>query len=140
MSRNWILITALSILSLGCSEKATDQNPDASAEQDCSADSDADGVDDCTEAEIGTDPEAADSDGDGLTDAEEMDCGSDPLDAEELWDACGWEDNDPGNVESTGNSYGDIMNNFALVDQCGEMVDMWDFHGEYHVLYMTAAW
>ncbi|MDP6934965.1 MAG: hypothetical protein QGG40_18735 [Myxococcota bacterium] len=108
----------------------------------CSADSDADedGLDDCEEEELGTDPELEDSDNDGFTDAEEIDCVSNPLDEDEFCYACGWEHNDPGDLESTGTDEGDVMDNFSLVDQCGEMVDIWDFHGEYHVLYQTAAW
>mgnify|MGYP004354692273 FL=1 len=31
------------------------------------------------------------------------------------------------------------MENVALVDQCGERVNMYDFAGAYHVMYMTTA-
>lgn len=109
---------------------------------DCSADVDADGdgIDDCAEQELGTDAERADSDGDGLSDKEELDCVSNPLDAQEQCYGCGWEHNDPGDIASTGSAVGDVMANLQLEDQCGEVVDTWDFYGEYHVLYMTAAW
>ena len=103
-------------------------------------DSDGDGVFDCDEQELGTDPQNIDSDGDGLTDKEEVDCVSNPLDAAEQCYACGWEHNDPGTLTSTGNEIGDVVANLQLNDQCGETVDVWDFYGEYHVLYMTAAW
>ena len=111
-------------------------------DNECSADSDSDGdgIDDCAEQELGTDATLADSDGDGLSDKEELDCVSNPLDATEQCYACGWEHNDPGNIESTGSEIGDVMANLQLEDQCGEVVDTWDFYGEYHVLYMTAAW
>ena len=114
----------------------------ACAEKECSseADGDADGLNDCDEETLGTDPELADSDGDGLSDKEELDCVSDPLNADEQCYACGWEHNDPGDLTSTGNAEGDVIANIELVDQCGEMVNIWDFHGEYHVLYVTAAW
>ena len=46
-------------------------------------DSDADGLDDDLEADLGTDPYAADTDGDGYDDAEELLAGSDPNDASE---------------------------------------------------------
>lgn len=105
-----------------------------------SSDLDQDGLNDCLEEELGTDPNLADSDADGQTDSEELDCVSDPLDASEQCYACGWEHNDPGTIESNGAGVGDVVDNISLVDQCGEMADLWDFHGEYHVLYMTAAW
>jgi len=103
-------------------------------------DPDNDGLSDCDEEALGTDPLLADTDGDGFDDAAEIDCVSDPLNVEEVCYECGWEHNDPGTLESTGSGDGDVVDNIQLVDQCGEMVDLWDFHGEYHVLYMTAAW
>ncbi len=104
------------------------------------ADSDGDGLDDCAEQELGTDPEMVDSDGDGYSDADELDCVSDPTNADEQCYACGWEHNDPGDLVSTGSDYGDVVANLELPDQCNEVADLWDFHGEYHILYMTAAW
>jgi hypothetical protein len=105
-----------------------------------SEDSDDDGLTDAEEAELGTNPMEEDSDGDGLTDAEEIDCVSDPMNGDEQCYVCGWEHNDPDNLESTGSSVDDVMDDFQLVDQCGEMVNIWDFYGEYHILYTTAAW
>lgn len=105
-----------------------------------SSDLDGDGLNDCEEVELGTNPESADSDGDGFTDAEEVDCVSNPSDGDEICYACGWGHNDPGDLSSTGSDEGDVVDNISLVDQCGEYVDLWDFYGEYHVLYMTAAW
>jgi hypothetical protein len=125
----------LLLLSAGCTEQV-DADPACSA----SSDADGDGLDDCTEEELGTDPNSDDSDDDGFTDAEELDCVSNPLDGEERCYACGWEHNDPGTLVTDGQRKGDIMDNIQLVDQCGEMVDLWDFYGEYHVLYLTAAW
>ena len=110
------------------------------AECSVEEDADADGLNDCEEEEQGTDPELADSDGDGLSDGEEIECVSNPLDASEQCYTCGWGHNDPGDLVSTGSAVGDVIDNIQLVDQCGEMVDIWDFYGEYHVLYMTAAW
>ncbi len=46
-------------------------------------DSDADGLDDDLEADLGTDPYAADTDGDGYDDTEELLAGSDPNDPED---------------------------------------------------------
>ena len=116
--------------------------PESNEDAACSPDSDLDGagLDDCSEEQLGTDPEAADSDGDGLSDAEEIDCVSNPLDIDEVCYACGWEHNDPGDLTSTGTEVGDVIANIAMVDQCGDTVELWDFHGEYHVMYRTAAW
>lgn len=103
-------------------------------------DSDADGLFDCDEEALGTDPLNADSDGDGFSDAAELDCVSDPLNIDEACYECGWAHNDPGDLISEGADTNDVLADVQLVDQCGEMVDLWDFHGEYHILYMTAAW
>ena len=81
-----------------------------------------------------------DSDGDGVEDCIELDCGSDSLDSEEQCFACGWTRNDPGDLESTGSSEGDVIANLRFIDQCGEEVSLWDFAGEYHILWMTASW
>ena len=130
MKRQWILFMVLAVSCI--SEK----------EEEClvDTDSDSDGLDDCDEVELGTDPENPDSDGDGFTDNEEVDCVSDPTNGDEQCYACGWEHNDPGNLQSDGANVGDVVANLQMVDQCGDMVDLWDFHGEYHVLYQTAAW
>jgi len=53
---------------------------------------------------------------------------------------CGWPRNDPGDLVSTGASTGDVIANFQGHDQCGELVDLWDFHGDYTVIFLTAAW
>lgn len=46
------------------------------------ADTDADGIIDCTEGEMGTDPQLFDTDQDGLGDGRELDIGTDPLDSD----------------------------------------------------------
>lgn len=103
-------------------------------------DADGDGLDACTEADLGTDDTRADSDGDGATDGEEVDCRSDPLDTAEQCYACGWDRGDPGTLTATGAAEGDTIANLSFVDQCGESVDLWDFAGTHTVLFMTAAW
>jgi len=129
---HWLL--PLGIALAGCGEDAGEERCDPEG------DADADGLLDCDEQELGTDPLNADSDGDGFSDAAELDCVSDPLNIEEACYECGWEHNDPGTLTSEGSGQNDVVGDIQLVDQCGEMVDMWDFHGEYHILYMTAAW
>ena len=136
--------------SQGCGQCSDELDADSDGLAECdelelgtdpeSADSDGDGLNDSEEVALGTDPLSVDTDGDGFDDAVEADCVSNPLDADEVCYSCGWEHNDPGNLESTGSAKGDVVDNIQLVDQCGDMVDLWDFHGQYHVLYMTAAW
>jgi hypothetical protein len=104
------------------------------------SDLDGDGISYEDEIAQGTNPDLMDSDGDGIDDADEMLCGSDPMNAEEVCYKCGWKRNDPGRLASTGSEIGDLIENVQMVDQCGEMVSIWDFYGEYHILYMTAAW
>ncbi len=123
---------------LACGEASTKGPGDTG--RDCDADADADGLDDCAEAELGTDPGVADSDGDGLSDGEEADCVSDPLDPDEQCYACGWAHNDPGTLTATGADVGDTIANLTLVDQCEEPVALWDFAGAYTVAFLTAAW
>ena len=137
------MIPALVGLS-ACSPKPdmADSGTPGSGTGDCDAtiDSDGDGLHDCAEEALGTDPMSEDSDGDGISDLDETDCSSDPLDAADACYECGWARNDPGTLSSTGSDIGDTVDNIALVDQCGEVTNIWDFYGEYHVLYMTAAW
>ena len=113
-----------------------------SAEEQCveGQDSDADGLQDCIELDIGTDMTLPDSDGDGLTDSEEIDCISDPLNGDEMCYSCGWEHNDPDTLVSTGAEEGDTIANIRLSDQCGDEVALWDFHGAYQIVYMTVGW
>jgi hypothetical protein len=104
------------------------------------SDNDACGLTDAEEIAIGSDPFKLDTDGDGIDDCGEVECVSNPADANEKCYACGWKHNDPGNLVSTGNTPGSIIANVGLMDQCGELVDLWDFAREYHILWMTAAW
>ena len=103
-------------------------------------DSDGDGLDDCAEVELGTNPTSPDSDDDGVDDGDEIACVSNPNDPSEVCYSCGWEHNDPGDLESTGSEVGDTVRNLNLWDQCGEELALWDLAGEYHILYLTAAW
>lgn len=125
------------LLLLGCDPKGDTAD---TAACDASADADGDGLDDCAEADLGTDPEQADSDGDGLSDQEEVDCVSDPTDGDEQCYACGWAHSDPGTLTATGAEEGDTIANLTLADTCSESVSLWDFAGEYHILFMTTSW
>lgn len=125
----WILLFAL-----GCAGSTEEPACDAAS------DLDADGLDDCLEAELGTDKNRADSDGDGVGDGAELDCVSDPLDETEVCYACGWEHNDPGDLAGIGPNEGDTLKNLKMTDQCGETVPMHDLAGDYHILFMTTQW
>lgn len=109
-------------------------------EIDVNLNSDGDCMTDVVELELGTDPYLADSDGDGVSDCAELDCVSDPLDGNEQCYACGWKHNDPDRLVSGGSGIGDIIDNRSLPDQCGDSVALWDLYGEYHIMYLTAAW
>lgn len=104
------------------------------------SDLDGDGISYEDEIAQGTDPDLMDSDGDGTDDADEILCGSDPMNVDEVCYQCGWKRNDPGRLASTGSDIGDLIENVQMTDQCGDNVSIWDFYGEYHILYMTAAW
>jgi hypothetical protein len=117
-----------------------DNNEEIEDEPDPNLDTDEDGITDLEEEELGTNPELADSDEDGIDDIDEIACGSSPTDSEDKCYACGWKQNDPGNLVSDGANVGDVVDDASFPDQCGDWVRLWDFYGEYHILYMTAAW
>jgi hypothetical protein len=112
----------------------------ALSEPDPNQNSDGDCMTDLEEVAAGTDPHQVDGDGDGSSDCDEIACGSNPSDAEQRCYACGWKRNDPDNLVSDGAEIGDVVSNITLTDQCGEQVSLWDFHGQYIIMYMTAAW
>ena len=101
---------------------------------------DGDCMTDVEELAAGTDPKLVDGDGDGASDCDEAACGSDPSNPQEKCYACGWKRNDPHNLVSDGARVGNVVNNIELPDQCGDPVSLWDFHGQYFIMYMTAAW
>jgi hypothetical protein len=107
---------------------------------DGSGNADGDCLTDGEEAEIGTNPTSIDSDGDAVSDCDELACVSDPIDGAETCYTCGWKHNDPGTLVSTGATEGSVIANVDLIDQCGETVPLWDLAGEYHILFLTAAW
>ncbi|MEC8422802.1 MAG: redoxin domain-containing protein, partial [Myxococcota bacterium] len=49
--------------------------------------------------------------------------------------ACGWECEDPGDLSGVAPiTEGEVIPNGRFRDQCGEPVDLWDFHGSYLVI------
>jgi hypothetical protein len=123
------------------------------------ADSDSDGLDDGDEADYGTDPTVADSDGDTYLDGEEVDAGTNPLyEYSHPYTGgynVGYCDTPPVPTGPTGacsfthggSTYnwtcyqiGDVPENFSLIDQYGEYVDLYSFCGQHITLTSGAFW
>lgn len=157
MSRTALLTLSLlmngCVFNIGGKDGAAEGEGEGEAEE---VDSDGDGLTDTEEAEAGTDPATADSDGDTITDAEELDMGIDPLstdsdgdgyDAESKIYTGGWPYNpnkdditDPG--WDSDPDEGQTLPHFEMVDQFGEMVDIYDFAqpGKFMILDVSARW
>ena len=73
------IASVLTLLAAGCGERKDETIADC----DEMSDADSDGLNDCEEEALGSDPAKDDTDGDGLTDLEEFDCGTSALDADE---------------------------------------------------------
>ena len=131
MTKWWQLWPILGLM-VSCGVPDSDIDVYANADGDC--------MTDVEELELGTNPNLADSDGDGVGDCAELDCVSDPLNGSEQCYACGWKLNDPHRLASSGAGIGDVIANRSLPDQCGDSVAIWDMYGEYHIMYLTAAW
>ena len=166
MVRLTLPLFALPILLLGCPPTAddssappeadTDSDTDADGDTDADADADADSDADA-DADADTDPDA-DSDGDGFTDAEEEAAGTNPASA---WSHpyeggynIGTCPNEPVPTGPTGTTYapgpdgefvqwavyteGDVVENFTLLDQHGQQVDLYAFCGHHVALAFDA--
>jgi hypothetical protein len=108
-----------------------DDNCDDAVDEldECSVDTDDDGVPDWEEIELGTDPDQADSDGDGLDDGEEVDLGTDPLDEDTDGDGLtDGEEVDYGLDPTSTDSDGDGVDDYTEVtaDTDGDGLTDWD--------------
>lgn len=124
-----------------------DATEEANGSDPENADSDGDGLDDGTEADLGTNPLSDDTDGDGYADADEVNEGSDPADASSMIYAGGWPYNgDKDAIEepddSTKPAEGVRIPEFVMMDQFGDMVDLYDFAGQGKpiVIDMSTMW
>jgi len=133
-----------------CWESSSDDGEED--EEAAPVDSDGDGLFDDEEEVLGTDPDNADSDGDGFDDLEEVEAGTNP--AYEYSHV--YEGNynvgycEEGMAEATGptssNGHtplyaeGDVVENFTLMDQYGEDVDLYSFCGRNIMLVFSAGW
>jgi len=151
--RSLLFLSGLALTA--CIEKDTDGDglTDAEEEELGSdpevADSDGDGIDDGEEAELGTDPASVDSDGDGYQDGWEVDEGSDPTDADDRIYTGYWPYNPdkdaydaPTSAGETSTSEGSPLLRAELMDQFGDMVDLYDFagQGKYVAVDVSAIW
>ena len=112
-----------------------------------SSDSDGDGLNDYEEAtDLNTDPTQKDSDGDGYWDSWEITEGTDPTDAESKIYTGGWpyqpDKGEGGSMDDASLTVGVEMPRLELMDQFGEMVDLYDFskQGKLTIVDISAMW
>jgi peroxiredoxin len=163
MAPRFLILLSLGLLP-GCTsdeskceeaDTATDCSDDEGG--DANADSDEDGLTDAEEKTLGTDPANADSDGDGFDDGIEIDAGTNPMYefshsytggynvgfCESPYEGSTTGPTGTGSYDgSTWTAYqnGDVTENFTLLDQHGEMVDMYSFCGKHVVFAVGAGW
>ena len=129
--RTLLLSVVLSLVSLGCAQ-ATVVIP---------LDLDGGGLLSDLEEELGTDPDDPDSDGDGWNDGDEVDQNTDPLDENSKPYVGGWSaDGCNQDISATGSKVGDVPEDFALEDQYGDEVSLYDFCNRVVVLIGAAEW
>ncbi|MFT5680907.1 MAG: hypothetical protein ACI8RZ_001813 [Myxococcota bacterium] len=136
---------ALSLLLItGCGEVVVDwpgTEDDVPTLVDEDGDGDEDGLSDSEEDAAGTDPTDADTDNDGWSDGEEVRLGTNPIYSYShpyYGDYnVGWCFEQPAATgPSSGHRYerGDVVENFTLIDQHGEPVDLYSFCGQHVML------
>ncbi len=104
-------------------------------------DSDGDGLLDAQEAELGSDPAAVDSDGDTYSDGDEFAANADLLDPDHHPYQGGWSIGAcRSDIVATGKEEGDVDDNFALLDQFGDTVQLYDFCDRTVYLLFAAFW
>jgi thiol-disulfide isomerase/thioredoxin len=115
---------------------------------DPNLDSDGDGVMDVEEMDLGSDPDNVDSDSDGYEDGWEVEEGSDPASDESRIYTGNWPyQPDKDSIDSVDfvaayNRIGDLFPREKLMDQFGDMVDLYDFagHGKPVIVDISATW
>jgi thiol-disulfide isomerase/thioredoxin len=167
MAPRFLILLSLGLLP-GCTsdeskceeaDTATDCSDDEGG--DANADSDEDGLTDAEEEALGTDPANADSDGDGFDDGIEIDAGTNPMYefshtytggynvgfCESPYGESATGATGTAVITQEGETYtwdaydnGDVLENFTLLDQHGEMVDLYSFCGKHVVFAVGAGW
>lgn len=123
--------TSLLLLAMGCAPVAVEIPLDA----------DQDGLLADVESELGTDPDNPDSDNDGYTDGEELDLGTDPTDGTDRPYLGGWpRDACADSISPTGNQVGEVTDNFELLDQYGDKIELHHFCDHVVLMVSSATW
>lgn len=104
-------------------------------------DTDADGLADEFEAEIGTDPALDDTDGDGFLDGDEWSAFSDPLDETDFEYEGGYAHFPyPDDLVGEGSQVGEAVSDFALNDYYEQLVGLYTFYGNVVHIVSGASW
>lgn len=151
MRSTWLILGSLPLLLGACGDEeqgpATDDGTDTDGDgltdaqealagtDPTLADTDGDGIDDHRELTAGLDPLSSDTDGDGYPDGAEVEGGSDPADAGSWLYRGGWPYNpDKDALEETATEgmvqVGQQLSRARLLDQHGDLVDLYDFAGQ----------
>ena len=147
----WLaLLLVLGLALWGCptapagDDDDNDDNDDVADDDtapDPESDEDEDGLTLAEEEEAGTDPDTADSDGDGWNDGEEYLENWDPTDADDHPYIGGYgRDDCYADFANAVYQPGQIVSDFALVDQHGDTVHLADFCGRVVYLQAGADW
>ena len=149
------LLFLSSLILTACFNKDTDGDGLTDAEEEDfgsdpeSTDSDGDGLTDAEEFELNSDPNSDDSDGDGYLDIWEVNEGTDPTDEDSKIYAGNWPYNPdkdsygaPTSAADASTADGSQLLRMQLMDQWGDMVDLYDFagQGKYVAVDISAIW
>jgi len=147
MTEHWyapffMALAAAGLIVLGC-DSGSGGGGGEDTTQEPLVDTDGDTLYDVFEDEIGTDIELEDTDEDGFLDGEEWDAFTDPLDPDDyeyldssdqpLWDHFPY----PPDLEGEGSQWGDVVDNFALPNYWGQLVNLYGFYG--NVVYVVST-
>ena len=123
-------------------DAATDDDDAGTDDDDAGTqDTDGDGLTDAFEARIGTDPDDRDTDGDGFEDDEEhlnYFFANDPTDFPYQGDYP--RGPIPTSVAGEGWGQGQVSNNWTVIDQYGEALQLHRFYGNVVVVELAADW
>jgi len=95
----------------------------------------------CADKDSAADPDTTESNDTTTTDSTDdwLDTDTGPVEFREDY-ACGWDQNDPGDLAATGSAVGDTIADWSAPDQCDEPYRIWDGAGNYTLLLSVAFW